>query len=323
MVDAPAWFQAPMLCKTTQRDLLDDHSKWNGYVAEPKHDGARCLTVARDGDVRLYSRSGQDFTDHVPHLAETLTKWVPDDSVVDGELAILTGDFDINGRKVPITDFNATMRILGSGVDKAQVRASELGLITYVVYDILRWDGVDHSANGQAQRRSTLKKLFPFGEEHLFLNPQFGDPLRFGTLFDTLIDHGVEGIIVKNGGSPYVFDGRPNKTWYKVKSAITMDMIVMGYTEGTGKYDGMIGTVEFGRYTEDGPVYVGRCSGMTDALRRDITNDRDKYLGMVVEVKSNELVGSKEYKTPRHPQFVAFRTDKLPHECLGEELKKV
>lgn len=91
MVDAPDWFKAPMLCKTTLREELDNHKKWEGYIAEPKHDGTRCLAVRHAGeDVRLYSRSGQDYTDHVPALVAPLNTFMVEGSTLDGELAVLS-----------------------------------------------------------------------------------------------------------------------------------------------------------------------------------------------------------------------------------------
>lgn len=318
-------FAAPMLCKTTDRTELGS-GKWKGYVAEPKHDGVRCLAIAhKDGTVKLYSRTGNEFTEHVPHLVDELSELMPAGSIFDGELAILHGHVNLGRRRVPVTDFGSTMRVLGSLPERGRKVQEELDKsMTFILYDLLMWDGSRYHDETQNDRRDLLKARFPFGSTNLFLNPQFTDPDRFGELFDTLIDHGIEGIIVKNGGAPYVFDGRPNKTWYKVKSAVTLDMVVSGYTEGTGKYAGLIGTVEFSRMDADGNlVYVGRCSGMTDDLRREISDNRDKYLGKVIEVKANELVGSKEYRSPRHPQFVAFRFDKNPEDCTGEELKQL
>lgn len=319
---APDGFQSPMLCKTTQRENLDSHAAWTDHVAEPKHDGVRCLVTSdQDGTVRLYSRNGQEYTHHVPELVAELEQWLPKNSMVDGELAILNGSVEVMGKTVPVTDFNATMRVLGSLAERGREVQNELGkTMSLVAYDLLLWDGISYHNDAQDDRSGDLANGFP-ASEHLVLNPQFTDHRHFGKLFDELTSHGIEGIIVKNRKAPYMLDGRPNKTWYKVKAAVTMDMVVSGYTEGTGKYEGLIGTVEFSRMDEDGNlVYVGRCSGMTDDLRREITANQDKYLGRVIEVKSNELVGSKEYRSPRHPQFVCFRFDKNPEDCDGKEL---
>lgn len=321
MVTAPDWFAAPMLCKTKLRDDLDIVENWSEYVAEPKHDGWRCLVDTRDGSPKLYSRTGQDLTDHVHiDLLAELSEWLPKDTIIDGELAIIDRTITVHGVSVPVSNFNSTQRILGSGAERGRGLQPELGIMSLIAYDLLRWDGINYDNDRLVDRRGDLEIDFPHSER-LVLNPQYTDHTQFGDVFDALIDNGVEGIIAKNKGSVYVFEGRPNLTWYKVKVATTLDMIITGYTEGKGKYEGLIGAIEFGRWTDDGIVFVARCSGLTDDLRRQISADKDAYIGKVIEVKSNDLVGSGSYRTPRHPNFVTFRHDKNPQDCLGTELK--
>lgn len=324
MVDAPHWWRAPMLCKTAMREELDIRGKWDGYVAEPKHDGVRALIVTdAHGAVSAYSRSGQDYTRHLnDDLTESLRAWLPANTVADGELAIFTRTAEVMGRTVPVSNFNATARVLGSAAARGRALQTELGPLGFIAYDLPRIGGDQIDAAPFAERRAALADMFPHMDPRLTLNPQFTDPAVFAELFDALVDSGIEGIIAKNTAAVYAFDGRPNKTWYKVKAAITVDMVVTGYTEGRGKYEGLIGAIEFGRWTPDGVVAVGRCSGMTDAFRREVSANREAFLGKVIEVKSNELVGSKEYRTPRHPQFVCVRTDKRPEDCLGDELRR-
>lgn len=324
MPTAPYTHRAPMLCKTSLRDHLEEHSVWENYVAEPKHDGARCLVVRDSSGVHLYSRTGGVFTDHVPHLVAELS-FLPAGTVLDGELALIDRQAVVHGETVPVTDFNKTMRVLGSLPERGRgLQSEEFGNLSLIVYDVPELGGVDHTGDTWTQRRKTLSALrFPKKSRHILLNTVFTDPTRFGALFDDLVSHGVEGIITKNVEGRYAFDGRPNKTWYKVKAQITMDMVVSGYTEGAGKFAGLIGAIEFSRLDpETGElVYVGKCSGMTDAVRREVTECPQTYLGRVIEIKCNELVGSKTYRTPRHPQFVCFRIDKNPDDCTGEELR--
>lgn len=313
---------SPMLCKTSLRSHLDEAGKWLSYVAEPKHDGARCLTVVTDDGVKLYSRSGGDFTEHVPHLVAALGD-LPVGTMLDGELAIVTHEVDVRSNTVPVTNFNSTMRILGSLSERGRMLQEELGTLTYILYDLPQWGNTDHTGKSWEARRAELERVIDAESEHLVLNPHWNDPTVYGAVFDELTGHGVEGIIVKNTSSTYTFDGRPNKTWYKVKAEVTMDMVVSGFTDGAGKYQGLVGSIEFSRTDPSTGelVYVGRCSGMTDAVRREVSGNRDAFLGRVIEIKCNELVGSKEYRTPRHPQFVTFRIDKNPEDCTGEELR--
>jgi len=99
-------------------------------------------------------------------------------------------------------------------------------------------------------------------------------------------------------------------------------VVYEGY-EGTGKHTGRLGGLKFGAYLPDGTFKkVGRAGGgFNDAEREEIWNNLDSYLGRVIEIKCNETVGSKEYRTPRHPQFLNWRIDKEPLACTMEQFK--
>ena len=132
-----------------------------------------------------------------------------------------------------------------------------------------------------------------------------------------------EGVVYKDGNL---------WNWSKRKAEPTTDLIIIGYTEGrpgkTGKMLGKVGALKLGlyippymdEYATGGTVmlgnrmfsYVCNCSGMDDAVRDEITANRDAYLGKVVEVRY-QYVGSGGGL--RHPRFVRFRDDKRPEEC--------
>lgn len=58
---------------------------------------------------------------------------------------------------------------------------------------------------------------------------------------------------------------------------------------------------------------VGECAGYDEEMREYITDNKDKLLGTVVEVKANELF--KDTGKLRHPRFFRLRPDKLYKEC--------
>lgn len=78
-----------------------------------------------------------------------------------------------------------------------------------------------------------------------------------------------------------------------------------------------IGAVTFGKYDKDGNlVELGYCSGLTDELRKDMSDNPDKYIGDCMEIKAMERTKDGFY---RHPQFSRLRPDKNPSECvIGE-----
>ena len=86
-----------------------------------------------------------------------------------------------------------------------------------------------------------------------------------------------------------------------------------------GKYEGQIGALELAVYN-DGVIWpIGKCSGMEDSVRRDMTDmalhGELKY--KVIEVKYNDVTKNKKL---RHPRFICWRPDKPKEACLLEQL---
>lgn len=82
-------------------------------------------------------------------------------------------------------------------------------------------------------------------------------------------------------------------------------------------FNDWIGAVKFGKYDKDGNlVELGECSGLTDELRKDMSENPDKYIGQAIEIGAMERTKDGFY---RHPQFIRMRPDKNPSECVLEE----
>lgn len=323
-------FIEPMLARAAEESDLSAKD-WTGWVLEPKHDGMRAIVVRHEVGVDIFSRTGKSQNGKCPHL-ENAFMHLPIGTVLDGEIAIVDSYIDVFGKSVPVVNFNKTMRIMGSGVDKAAARAIEIGKVDFLIFDVIRWDGVDTHDLRQSSRTALADNI---DLPHVVHNPQYENSDAFKFVYDTLVKAGVEGAILKGLNGQYL-EGKRSKTWLKVKSAKTFDVIVTGFTDGQGKYEGMIGAIEFSAYMPDGTLkYVGRCSGMTDEERGQWTETRERWTRVsdkpgdaelvkaqiVIEVKANEMVGSGEYRTPRHPQYQHIRVDKMPADCLMEQFK--
>jgi hypothetical protein len=90
--------------------------------------------------------------------------------------------------------------------------------------------------------------------------------------------------------------------WYKLKIEDTVDVKVVGFKPGKGKYLGLVGSLICADATGREVADVG---GFTDTERANIDIVRD--LGRTVEVKY-QYVGSQGKL--RHPRFVRWRDDK-------------
>lgn len=81
---------------------------------------------------------------------------------------------------------------------------------------------------------------------------------------------------------------------------------------------GWIGSVLFSQYSAAGKlVEVGYCSGITEELRKDITENQEKYLNECMEISAMERTKDGYF---RHPQFLRMRPDKNQKDCvIGED----
>lgn len=293
--------------KKKKEKLLDD----DNYVAEIKYDGARYLCW----DGRFFSRVASvsdgmptERTANVPHLHRAL-------SGLEG--MIIDGEVYYPGKKS-----NHVASVMGCSPEKAIDRQSgEYGLIRYVIYDILMYNGEWLTDLRWLERRKTLLDFY--GTLVACGVSDYIDLSRVATgdnkrkLLETITSQGGEGIMLKNRTGLYYSGARPTGVWFKVKTEITYDVVVIGYEEGQGKYAGQVGAVVFGLYKDGVLTECGRCSGMTDALRREITDNQQAYLNRVMEIEAMERTEKGMF---RHPRFLQFRdpADKSPAMCQWE-----
>ena len=279
-----------------QELLLDD----GNYIAERKFDGYR--GICDKGS--FSSRLGNDFSEKIPHLVDCLSEF---DITVDGEL--LVGN-DKNSSDVT--------RILGSLPEKALKRQQEEGLLHYQIFDILSYNGKSMLSYSFNKRRQYLENFFY--TEKSYVDLQF---IHLSTIHTNKRDllsiantNNWEGIMLKNINGLYIPDKRPFHNWYKIKRHFTADVVVMGYTEGKGKYKGLIGAIIFGLYNNEGELIEhGQCSGFSDALRYEISCNKDNFINKVMEIEGTGTDMTKDGHF-RHPAFKLFKLDKEPTQCL-------
>jgi ATP-dependent DNA ligase len=80
-------------------------------------------------------------------------------------------------------------------------------------------------------------------------------------------------------------------------------------------YNGWIGAIRYGMYRDGQLIELGQTSGMSEAVREELTTNGDSYIGTVMEVEAFEQLPSGAF---RHPRFMRFRDDKRPEECTWE-----
>jgi DNA ligase-1 len=114
-------------------------------------------------------------------------------------------------------------------------------------------------------------------------------------------DKGFEGTVLKPFNYPYVQKRSPY--WMKLKSIDSLDLKVVDYFEGTGKYRGMLGGIIVDFRGKE--VRVG--TGISDDQRESWWENRHKLIGHTAEVLYQEITPTDSL---RHPRFLRWRHDK-------------
>jgi len=119
----------------------------------------------------------------------------------------------------------------------------------------------------------------------------------------TLAKDGWEGAMCVCPRSYYYIGKRVNNS-VKLKFRKTADLLCVGFEEGEGKYEGMIGALIL-KDSKGRMVNVG--SGLEDYQRN--SKCKADYLGSVIEIEYEQIID-----TYIQPTFIRVRTDKTTNE---------
>jgi DNA ligase 1 len=274
------------------------------YVAEWKWDGIRVQLVARRGEQRLYSRSGDEIGPAFPDILAAL----PDDIALDGELLVV--------RDGEVAAFNDLQQRLNRKTPTPKMLSDFPTSVR--LYDILRLGDEDLRALPMSERRHRLEAWYGNApRERLDLSPlvpfETWDDLR--QLRDNARANGIEGLMLKRRDSPYL-SGRPKGPWFKWKrGALTIDAVLMYAQRGHGKRSSFYSDYTFGAWHGDALVPVGKAySGFTDdelrLLDKWVRDNTVKRFGPVREVTPGlvlEIAFDSVHRSTRHKSGVALR----------------
>lgn len=281
-----------MLAKTYDPKRIKD---WSNIHIEPKHDGVRVLIFVDGlGNVTYKSRNGRtlDMFSHIDAEAQVFMRFARREYgyesgiVLDGEMCSLTKAFgDISGA---IHRKNATVRHA-----------------VFRCFSALSWNAFRRGTcdTSQLQAFTLIKRAC--GVKGL-RNIVVTDPERVAgdedvqRLYKEYQAAGHEGAMVKDLSKPW--KAKKSWAWMKMKAELTLDLPIVGYKEGKGKYVGNLGALIVRNGKADTPV-----SGMSSALRKLIWRQRRVHMGKIVEVECQEVFKSGKL---RHPRFKRLRPDK-------------
>ncbi len=279
------------------------------FAAEWKWDGIRVQIVARSGEGRIYSRTGDDLSASFPEVAKTLTF----DAVLDGELLVL--------RDGEVAPFNDLQQRLGRKSVPAALQRRYPAHIR--LYDLLVDDGEDLRPRPFAERRTRLEAwIARVQPERLDLSPlvPFADWAGLTAIRARTRADGIEGLMLKRLDSPYLA-GRPKGPWFKWKrDPLTADCVLMYAQRGHGKRSSFYSDYTFGcwRKTDGGEaelVPVGKAYfGFTDAELAELdawvrnhTVDRFGPVRAVAPALVLEIAFDSIHASGRHKSGLAMR----------------
>ena len=222
----------PMLATLVKEPF--DHPDW---LFEVKWDGYRAIAEIQDGKVSLYSRNQISLNKKFFPIAESLQKF-GFEAVLDGEIVVV----DDQGRP----DFQMLQNYQKSG----------RGHLLYYVFDLLFFRGHDLTNLPLLRRKELLKKILPADQHIKFSDHVWKDGVLF---FQVVKEKGLEGIIAKHSQSPYRM-GRRSRQWLKMKTQLTQEGVIAGFTEPRGRRK-YFGSLVLGVFEGDELVYIGHSGG--------------------------------------------------------------
>jgi bifunctional non-homologous end joining protein LigD len=222
----------------------------SGWAHEIKFDGYRIQARLDDGDVRLLTRKGLDWSEKFPNIAAAVAELPARTALIDGEVVVE----DKNG----ISSFSELQAALKEG-DRER--------FIYYVFDLLHLDGRNLMSLPTIERKAELARL---------LETAARGPIKYSEHFAeegaAVLRHacqmGLEGIVSKRVDAPYR-SGR-SEIFIKTKCSNAQELVVGGYSPSTA-LPRAIGALAVGHYDHGRLIYAGRVgTGYTRTLARDL-----------------------------------------------------
>jgi len=286
--------------------LVQKPPRGEGWVQEIKWDGYRSLARLDEGDARLISRRGIDWTAKAPGVVAALEALALNGTAIDGELCAL----EPGGR----SSFGLLQRSLGTRS------------LTYVAFDLLFLRGRDLRALPLLERKQKLVALLgglaatvPVRVSEHFVESGV-------EVFEHACKLKLEGIIAKKVNSPYRGGRHPD--WLKIKCTLRQEFAIVGYRVDDGlhnqirslllgirdgevfRYAGKVGTGFSGKQLRElyvllSPIAVPRAQVMGAPRGAEVRDVRWVEPRFCAEITFTEFTRD---GTLRHPVFQGLRS---------------
>ncbi len=205
-----------------------------GWIHEIKYDGYRSCARIENGNVRILTRNGHDWTEKYTSVAFALAGLDCRSAMIDGEIVVQDGR--------GATSFTLLQHALAGGRDDELV---------FYAFDLLFLNGRDLRSEPLTCRKDWLRRLIPNDEA---ARVQYSDSSDGDgpALFAQACWLGLEGVVSKRADAPYCSGRSPD--WIKAKRYDVGRFAVVGFTtKASPRHVASLLLAE-----EDTLAYVGR-----------------------------------------------------------------
>jgi bifunctional non-homologous end joining protein LigD len=301
--------------------LVDSVPEGRQWLHEIKFDGYRALVAAKGKDVRVFTRSGLDWSEKFAPLVRHLAALDLPPCLIDGE--ITASDSEGN------PDFSRLQSVLKRGHGEQ----GESDALSFHAFDLLELEGEDLKPLTNIERKQQLAALLATAPPPIHVADHIiggGDKL-----FEAMCRAGQEGIIAKRADAPY--SPKRTQNWLKVKCILRQEFVIVGMTKSSTRrrafaslllaqregdelvYKGKVGTGFDEDLLEDLAARFEKLKREERALEVPKTEARGATWLMpelVAEIAFAEFTGEGRV---RHASFVGLREDKKAQDVTPEK----
>ncbi|WP_338425790.1 DNA ligase D [Sphingopyxis kveilinensis] len=300
--------------------LVDAVPSGNGWFHEIKYDGYRAQVAASGSDVRIYTRSGLDWTDKFAPLVRHIAALDLPPALIDGEIVA----YDKDGNP----DFSSLQAVLKRG-HGAQDDTTDLH---FFAFDLLEEGGRSLARLGNLERKERLEALLRHAQPPVAVADHV---IGAGEkLYAAMCDAGQEGIISKRADAAYA--GRRTKSWVKIKCTRRQEFVIVGWNPSSTKARPfsslLLAQHEKGRLVYKGNVGTGFDADTMAGLAKKFARLERKTPGLEVEAAvarkvhwlKPDLVAEIAFAeftasgSVRHASFLGLRSDKEAKQVAPE-----
>lgn len=298
---------------------IDKYTNNDMFYVTKKLDGHRAITLVKTDEkgisITSYTRRGQEY-EGLKELHSNIIEFIRlnpivmqsfrDGFMLDGELLLMnrpeltTGDL-----------FKATAKALKTEGEKTGIK--------YHVFDMTSLSDFLYSDvstyNYEYRRTHWLDNLVHTTNIEIIPVLAKINKSQIPEWSDYATQNGWEGVMLN--ASTGFYRKKRSPQLLKVKKMHTADLEIVGFNQAlSGEFEGGLQSLNV-RLDDENIVQVG--SGLTKEQRIEIWNNKEDYLGVMVEIQYfEETTNQNGGKSLRFPVFKTFRYDKTPDDANVE-----